>query len=182
MVKLKREVCQLKTVSKITTQKSSKNRFNVYLDGNYAFSVDQEIYIQYHLHKGKQLTKEMIDEILHEDYLHRAYVSAIHYLSYRMRTESEIFTYLQKKEFPKDVIDEITKRLYDEKLLNDEQFARAFVKDRMERSTKGPLIIANELAEKGISKKFINAALTLYSKEKQREIATKWANKEVNKK
>lgn len=173
---------QLQTVTKIAAQKSSSTRFNVYLNGKYAFSISEDIYVKFHIHKGKKLSNEQIAKIQYEDHLHRAYIVAIHYLSYRMRTENEIKSHLRKKDFSKEVIDEVISRLYKEKLLDDEQFAISFVNDRINRSTKGPLIVARELLEKGISKDHIHIALGIYSREKQKEIALRWAEKEIKKK
>lgn len=172
---------QLQVVTKVSKQKRSSNRFNVFLDDKYAFSISEDVYIKFHVHKGKQLTKQQIDAIKNADDIQRAYLIAINYLSYRMRTESEIKSHLQKKEIVDDVIEKVIKRLFDEDLLNDQTFAATFVTDRMNRSTKGPNLIRQELAAKGISKCDIDYALATFDKVTQKETALAWGQKEVNK-
>src|SRR5699024_6881295 len=124
------EVGQLQVVTKVSQQKRSSDRFNLFLDGKYAFSISEDVYVKFHIHKGKELSAEEIDTIKQADNVQRAYLLAIHYLSYRMRTESEMRTQLGKKELLDDVIEQVIKRLYDEKLLDDGVFARTFVQDR----------------------------------------------------
>lgn len=182
MLKYNREVGQLRTVTKIVQQKKSNKRFNVYLDNEYAFSISEDIYVKFHVHKGKKLTEAEIEKIRYEDGIHRAYVIAIQYLSYRMRTEREVRIHLQKKDVHPDVVEKVIERLINEKLLDDLTFAQSFVTDRINRSTKGPLLISRELAEKGVSHILINEALRQYTLEKQKEKALQWIEKETKKK
>ncbi|HZW67643.1 MAG TPA: recombination regulator RecX [Pseudogracilibacillus sp.] len=172
---------QLQVVTKVSQQKRSSDRFNLFLDGKYAFSISEDVYVKFHIHKGKELSAEEIDTIKQADNVQRAYLLAIHYLSYRMRTESEMRTQLGKKELLDDVIEQVIKRLYDEKLLDDGVFARTFVQDRMNRSTKGPQVIRQELVAKGIPMNNIDEALTIFTREKQIERAFQWGQKEMNK-
>lgn len=172
---------QLQIITKISQQKRSSGRFNIFLDDKYAFSISEDAYVKFHIHKGKELSAEEIDTIKEADNVQRAYLLAIHYLSYRMRTESEMRTQLRKKEIVDDVIEQVIQRLYDEKLLDDNIFAKTFVQDRMNRSTKGPQVIRRELAEKGISMNSIDEALTNFTREKQIQRAFDWGQKEINK-
>lgn len=172
---------QLQIVTKVSQQKRSSSRFNVFLNDEYAFSISEDVYIKYHVHKGKVLTAEQIETIKHADNLQRAYLTAINYLSYRIRTESEMRTHLRKKDLVQHIIDQVIERLYDEQLLNDRSFATTFVSDRINRSTKGPTVIQQELAEKGVSKSDIEHALTIYTNDIQREKALAWGQKEINK-
>lgn len=171
----------MRTITKITTQKRSSKRLNVYLNDEYGFSVGEDIYVKYHLHKGQQLSKEKIATIIEADDLQRAYLLAIHFLSYRMRSTAEVRTYLQKKELDEQTIATIIDRLLSEKLLNDSEFAIVFVRDRMNRSTKGPILIKKELAEKGISHQHFDGAFLQYDDDLQVMNALKWAEKEINK-
>lgn len=172
---------QLQVVTKVSQQKRSSSRFNVFLNDKYAFSISEDVYIKYHVHKGKILTTDEIEAIKQADDVQRAYLLAINYLSYRIRTESEMRMYLRKKELVSHIIDQVIERLYKEDLLNDRTFAVTFVRDRMNRSTKGPNVIRQELAQKGISKAHIEHALAIFTPDIQREIAFAWGEKEMKK-
>lgn len=172
---------RLSIITKITQQKRSSNRFNVFLDEEYAFSISEDVYIKFHLYKGKEMTAAEIDVIKQADDVQRAYLLAVHYLSYRMRTEQEMRTHLREKDLLNDVIENVIARLYEEGLLNDKSFAMAFINDRMNRSTKGPNVVRRELMEKGITKHIIDETLTVYTKEEQINKAYTLGEKEAKK-
>jgi len=175
-------VSQLRTVTKIQQQKKVLHRYNIFLNDDYAFSVDEDILVQHRIHKGMELSKQEVEEIMDREDVHRNYVMAINYLSYRMRSTQEIRTYLRQKEVTPSTIAEIISRLEKEKLINDLSFAQAFVRDRMHRSTKGPRVIMNELREKGVKAEIANEAVTQYDEDSQFAKAHKWAQKEAKKK
>lgn len=171
----------LTIISKITTQKKNKERYNIFLDHGqgeeYAFSVDEAILVQLQLRKGMELTKEKIEEILSEDKIRKGYQYAINYLSYRMRTKKEMNDYLTKKELGEEDIQIVIQRLTKENYLNDLEFAKAFVRSRINLTLKGPGAIKRELFEKGISEKDINESLELFNDYEQLEKAKAFIEK-----
>ena len=176
------EVSQLATITKISIQKKAVDRYNIFLDDNYAFSVTEDILIKFNLRKGLTLTDEEIGMITESESWHRSYVQAIHFLSYRMRSKQEIRDYLKKKEVAPTVTEEIIARLEKEKHINDKEFAKAFIRDRMNQTSKGPRLIVKELKEKGVKAETANEAIALYSYERQFQTALKWAQKQLKRK
>lgn len=172
----------MRTITKIQQQKKSLHRYNIYLNDEYAFGIDEDILVKFQLHKGMTLTESTIEEIMGHEDKHLAYLMAIRYLSYRMRSTKEIETYLRKKEVSPQTIASIMARLQKENLLDDHAFAAAFVRDRMLQTSKGPRVIINELREKGVSQEVAEVAAEQYGLEQQVEKAQKWAIKEVAKK
>ncbi|MBH0231121.1 recombination regulator RecX [Halobacillus yeomjeoni] len=170
-------------LTKITTQKKHKNRYNIFLDRGqgeaYGFSVDEDVLIKYRLQKNMELDDATIEALIQTDTLHKSYTLAINYLSYRMRSEKEIRDYLNEKEVDSEHIDEIVKRLYDEKFLDDQEFANSLVRTRIMTSSKGPLLLKKELLEKGVSAQQAEEALTHFSFDKQYEKARKFAEKKL---
>ena len=81
------------------------------------------------------------------------------YLSIRNRSQKEIFDYLTKKKVQTEVIKHIIDLLKEQKFLNDEQFARAWVSQRSRLSPRGKHLLKIELQEKGIDKEIIEAIL-----------------------
>ncbi len=170
-------------ITKITTQKKSKHRFNIFLKENeqeyYGFSVNEDILIEYYLRKGQILTPEMIEQIQEKDESYKAYTLSVKYLSYRMRSEQELMDHLQRKEVDDTYIGEVITRLKREGLVDDLAFSEALVRTKMQTSTKGPLMIKKELAEKGIQASIMEQALSLYTFEKQFEKVEKLAKKKL---
>lgn len=172
----------LSKITKITTQKKSTNRYNIFIDEVYAFSVDEDTLIKEHLHKGQQLTTEDINRIQQTETRQQAYLLGVNYISYRMRSCKELYQYLQKKEVDPFIIDMTMERLIQEQILDDNMFANAFVKDRILLTSKGPNVIKKELMEKGISPSIIENVLQQYTREIQFEKVYKFAKKEFRKK
>ncbi|MFG6117487.1 recombination regulator RecX [Halobacillus sp. MO56] len=170
-------------ITRITTQKKKKDRFNIFLDfgqgESYGFSVSEDILVKESLHKGMELDDASIKALMEKDDLQKSYTLTIHYLSYRMRSEKEIRDYLNKKETDPEQIEVIIDRLYKEKLLDDQEFANALVRSRIHTSSKGPLMVKKDLMEKGVSAVKAEEALTHYPFEAQYEKAMKFAKKKL---
>lgn len=174
----------MKKISRITTQKKSKNRYNIFLsngqDEAYGFSVDEAILIEYRLHKHLELDDALIATLIQKDTLHKSYTQTINFLSYRMRTKKEIHDYLVKKEVDSEHITQIIDRLTREKLLDDKEFAEMFVRTRINTSSKGPMIIKKELIDKGVSVSIAEEAVAEFPYEAQFEKVSKWIEKKLN--
>ena len=166
-------------ITRITTQKKNKQRYNIFVDDQYAFSVSEDILVQHTLRKEMELDQETMDTLIRKDDFHKTFTLAINYLSYRMRSEKEIRTYLQEKEIDDEKIEYVVKRLREEKYLDDAEFAVALVRTRMHTSSKGPLLVKKELIEKGITPQIAEEAMQHYTFDAQLEKATKWVEKKM---
>lgn len=170
-------------IHKITTQKKNQERYNIFLsDGkktSYAFSVDEATLIRFLLKKGMNLDEEQIDDIIHYETSQWAYTLAIRYLSFRMRSEKEVFDYLKKKGIEELYINEAITRLKKEQLINDLEFAKMFTRTRINTTLKGPQQVKRELHEKGVSDNNIHLALKYFTFEIEYERALKLAEKKL---
>ena len=53
-------------ITKIEVQKKKQNRFNIYLNNEFAFGVDEDTLLKFGLTKGTELTQDTIREIEQE--------------------------------------------------------------------------------------------------------------------
>lgn len=170
-------------IEKITTQKKNQERYNIFLnDGKksfYAFSVYEATLIRFLLKKGMSLDDEKIDEIIHYETIQWAYTLSIRYLSFRVRSEKEIYDYLKKKEIEEIYIAETISRLKKEKLIDDLEFAKMFTRTRINTTLKGPRQVRMELKQKGVNDVHINQALDYFTFEIEYERAMKLGEKRV---
>ncbi|UFU00063.1 recombination regulator RecX [Radiobacillus kanasensis] len=170
-------------IAKITVQQKNKSRFNIFIEkgskAEYAFSVDEDILIQFHLRKGQELDEPTLKLLHRKDEQHKFYNLAIQFLSYRMRSRKEIIDYLVKKEIDPEQLPLVVERLVNEGLIDDREFATAFVRTRINTTTKGPLLLKQELKEKGVSAEIADEALSIFSFDKQLEYARKWIAKKL---
>lgn len=175
----------LPQVTRITKQKRNNQRYNVFLKQGdkeiYGFSVEENTLIEEMIRKGQELDQPTIDALLSKDTIHKAYSLALIYLGHRMRSVFEMKQYLMKKEIDPEHIEEIISRLLKEKLLDDEAFALAFVRTKVNTTVKGPLLIKKELQEKGVHESVAETALATFSREDQLEKINKWLVKEAKK-
>ncbi len=91
---------------------------------------------------------------------YKKYLNPVYnYLSIRNRSEKEIRDYLKKKQATDEIIEQIVHLLTQQKFLNDEVFARAWVSYRTRTSPRGEYALRMELKTKGIAKEIIDTVL-----------------------
>lgn len=139
-------------ISALERQKRNPRRVSVYLDGEYAFGVDEEIVYTERLAKGMEMTPELRTRVERSAGMVRARIVAEQCLARRMRSEKELRTFLSKKEFTDDTIDAVLADLRRARLVNDAVFARAFVRDRLAFRPRGPRVLERELAARGVAR------------------------------
>ncbi|MBC1727419.1 recombination regulator RecX [Listeria seeligeri] len=164
-------------ITSISVQQKNKERYNIFVDEKYNFSVDEEVLARFQLMKGKQLTEAEIEEIKQADMVRKGLNKAINFLSHRVRSEKEIRDYLRKQEMEPYAIDAILQKLADMDYINDAEFAELFTKTQIKTTLKGPRTIERELVEKGLTREIISQVILEYSEEAQIVNAEKQARK-----
>lgn len=140
-------------------QKRRRLRVSVFLDGAFAFGVNEEAVLRFGLRKGMELSEELRRDIEDCDLRVQAKLFAERHIAARMRSERELRQYLKKKEIPEEIIDETIATFIRVQLLNDEEFARAWVRDRMRMKPKSGFLLRRELSAKGIKREVIDRVL-----------------------
>lgn len=126
-----------------------------------------------------EVAENDIVNLLEADSLQKSYLLAINYLSYRMRSIKEVNDYLLKKEVSPDHAEQVIVRLLNEKLLDDNEFARAFVTDQINQTSKGPTLVKRDLLGKGVKEQIANKQLAMFTFEVEFDKALNWAQKRV---
>lgn len=147
----------MKKITSLVAQKRNPSRVNIYLDGEYAFSLARIVAAW--LRVGQELDEEKIKRLQDEDSHERAIQQALLFLSYRSRSESEIRQNLRKHEIPEDVIEQTLQRLRQDGLANDNQFAQAWVENRSAFRPRSRRMMAMELRQKGLDNEAVSSAL-----------------------
>lgn len=80
-------------------------------------------------------------------------------LSYRARSRKELENKLKLKKYPEDAINKCLNDFEKVGLINDAEFAKIWVKNRLVSRPKGKRILQRELQLKGISKEIISEVL-----------------------
>ena len=173
------EVSVLKIITKITRQKNNPERYNIFLNEEYAFAVDEGTLIKFALTKGKALEPFEIDEIAYEDEIAKAFNKGLQFLAFQMRSEHEVKSKLLKAGHGEAVVMEAIQKLGKIGLLNDETYSKALLETKKRTMKKGPRAIRQDMQKKGIDRKLQDQVLTSFSHEEQLELALSLAEKEV---
>ncbi len=165
-------------ITKIERQKKNKLRFSVFIDDVYAFSVSEDVYARFVLHQGQELTDAERDEIERSETEVSVRQSALRFRSYRPRSTKEIVDHLQKKGFDETNIRQAVTYLIENKLLNDEEFARMLCRDKMTLRPLGKLSMKQLLFKKGIERNIVDRILAeFYTAESENALALKEAER-----
>ncbi len=144
-------------ITKIEKQQK-RERCNIWINGAYSFSIFQANLLRLDLKNGQALTKTEIEEIKKKDNFWRIYQRALLILSYRAQAREELRRKLLKY-FEVPLIEEVIKRLEEEKLINDQEFVQEYIS----QSKKGKKAIRHDLLKKGVDKETIERGLNSLS-------------------
>ena len=147
-------------ITAITPQKRNRNRYNVYIDDEYAFSVSSKIAMT--LHAGQPVDENRLESLKRADEREQAFERSLHYLSFRARSRKEIVCYLEKRGFGPEAARSAISRLEDYGYIDDEAFAALWIESRRKHRPRGSFALRHELAEKGVEKTIIDQALGGY--------------------
>jgi len=147
----------MSTITAIETQKRNPKRANIHIDGKFAFSVTGITAAW--LKVGQQMSDEQLGLIQANDLREKIYQQVLHFLSYRPRSSEEIRLYLKKQACEEDLVDEIINRLQESRLINDQDFARAWVENRNTFRPRSKSALRMELRRKGLDDEIIQMAL-----------------------
>ena len=147
----------MRKITAITAQKKNPNRVNISLDDEYAFSLSRMVAAW--LRQGQELSDEKIAALQTQDAREVAFGKTMRFLGYRARSVQEVRENLQKHEIPEAVIEEVIKRLQETNLLNDQQFAQAWVENRNTFRPRSRRALAMELRHKGLDDEVVQDTL-----------------------
>ena len=147
-------------ITAITQQVKRTDRYSIFVDGKYAFSLSESGLLASGLAVGQELTPAELKKLKKDAGMDKAYYDALRYVAMRARSEWEIETYLQRKEVDKDAANEIIRRLKEAGLLSDLDFARAWVSSRRALKSTSKQRLRQELLQKHVPGDVIDQVLT----------------------
>lgn len=155
----------MKKITKIEYQKNRKDRVNIYLDGNFAFSIDLNNMIKHSLTKNMELRDEFTDEILRAEEEINVYNYALSVLSRNAKSEKQLRDKMREKGFEDRLIDSAVLKLKRQKYLDDERYSETLINSKLSSSMWGKRKIREVLYERGIERSIINEKLSIVSEE-----------------
>src|SRR3990167_1317682 len=140
-------------------QQRNKNRVNVYLDDKFGFGIDLDNFVVLGLKVNQELSEKEVEEIVRKAEFQKILDKLLRFATLRPRSEKEIESYFKRKKIHISLQPDLLKRLKKLKLLDDEEFARWWVDQRIQFKSKSKRVIKQELLQKGINKNVIEDVL-----------------------
>ncbi|UCE26880.1 MAG: RecX family transcriptional regulator [Candidatus Coatesbacteria bacterium] len=146
-------------ITAVKEQKGDPSRVSVFVDGDFVcglYRTDAELS---DITVGRELTAGETEELLAAADEDRAYRYTLHFLTFRRRSTSEVEKRLLLKGFSTATVSLVVKRLTGEGYLDDAEFARAWVRDRLALKPKGKRALVIELKAKGVTATIAESAV-----------------------
>lgn len=177
-------------ITSVEPQKKNPKRFNVFLDGEFAFGADEDLIVSHRLIPGKAIEKSDLDKLLYEAEIGKLMERMYGLFSVRQRSEKEVRTYLKNLSFKRKIkekneisnitVDLLIERLKQKGLVDDLEFAKAWVEARRKSKQKGARALKAELIQKGIDREIIEEVISYQSSVvSEEELAKEALNKKM---
>lgn len=146
-------------ITKVAPAAKTPGRYNIFVDGQYSFSLDELQLVQAGLHSGLDIDEEQLAKFRNESEFGKNYIRAIDLISRRLRSEKEIRDYARRKSWTADNTERVIERLKARGYLNDKVFAESFVRARQNAGKYSRRRIELDLRRKGIADSIVKEVL-----------------------
>lgn len=130
-----------------------KDKFVIETDTKESFLLSYNDFERYKIHNEMTIDDELYTHLLNISKFTEAFEISLNFLSYKLRTEKEIIKKLKSKKFSIEIIDEVITKLKNLDLLDDYNYAKIFINDKINLTNYSKRRIINDLYQKGIDKR-----------------------------
>ena len=146
-------------ITAIRQQEKLKDRYSVFVDGAYAFSVSEKLLLDSKLASGQELDAAQLQDWKQQSADDKLYGRALRYAAMRLRSEWELRFYLQRKGASPALADSILNKLSKLDFVNDKKFAEAWIANRRLLCPTSKRKLQQELRAKRVAGDIIEQAL-----------------------
>ena len=146
-------------ITGIEQQKKNTKRYNIYIDGEYRCSVEDDILQELNLSKGMELNEIEFNNTLEIIQYKGALRVALFMLARAPKTEMEIEKGLSDKQHAPKAIKKVLEYLKEIGYINDESYAESFIRSTKDVTGTSRRSIYQKLAAKGVDKEIIQQEL-----------------------
>lgn len=147
-------------ITDIKPQVKNPNRYSIFLDSKYSFSLSTDELLDQHLTVGMELDIATLKELNNTAKVDKAYMQVLNLLARRPRSVWEVEQYLEKKSIEHNTVTKIVNKLKKNELLNDTKFAESWVSNRRLLKNVSKKRLEQELYQKRISNQIISKVLS----------------------
>lgn len=165
-------------ITKIEVQKKRKDRINIYLDSEYAFSCHIDFIFEFKLDRGLILDSSQVKHMVEMDDYRMAYLYGLRMALTRSISIIGCKRKLIQKEFSEDAAEYAVEKLVDNQYLDDLRYAQNYFE--MKQPIYGRFRIQQDLMRQGVDKSIVISVINENASEEQElEEALKIAQKKM---
>ncbi|MDQ3704248.1 MAG: RecX family transcriptional regulator [Chloroflexota bacterium] len=137
-------------ITALQADPADPNRVHVFIDGKHAVAVSLDVAANERLTVGQTCPPQRLEQLHQAQAQDDIYQKALAFLSYRPRSAREVEQRLRRKGFTPEQVSGVMERLRSQKYIDDHEFARFWVGNRMTFNPRGPRLLRSELRQKGV--------------------------------
>jgi regulatory protein len=147
-------------ITDLKPQAKNQKRFSVFVDGDFFCGVSTETAARLGLKPGQEKTGDELNRLRDAEAEIQIREQALRWLDRRAYARAELGRRLKGKQLPADAVERVLDRLESAGLLNDETFAREWLRARTRAGALGSRRVRQELKQKGVPDEIIAAIWT----------------------
>ena len=121
--------------------------------------------LKYHLEEGMSLSQEQYETFIKDNEFELLYQKAVSYISYQMRTVSEVKKKLRKTTSDEALINKLISLLKSQQYIGDVHYVNEYVTQKINFDLVGPKHIKDKLIQKGVHYDIIDGELSRYTEQ-----------------
>lgn len=146
-------------ITQIKQQVKRQDRYSIYIDGKYNFSLGEAELLRAGLRKDQELSESELDQLTNQSKLGKLYDRTLNLLSFRPRSEWELRDYLKRKKEDEETIEKILNLLSERGYVDDKRFAERWVENRRLLKPISQRRLQAELKQKRVAGNIIDEVL-----------------------
>lgn len=145
---------------KIEKIKKTGKKYKIVLDNDLTFTTYDDVLINNGLLYNKEIDQSLLNEIVLETSFYDIYYKCVNYITKKLRSEKEISEYIDSYNVLDTDKSKTILKLKSIGLINDTNYAKAYISDKINLSSDGPIKIKNELLKHNIDSNIIDEIIS----------------------
>lgn len=137
-------------------KKQNNGKYKLKLEDNSTIIAYDAVILNNNLLYDQTLDNNKIDKINKENSYYDIYNSVLKLVSKKIRSEKEIIDYLKKYELDEEKEERLITKLKHDGIINDQNYTKAYIHDRIMFSNDGPFKIKEDLLKVNIANSIID--------------------------
>jgi len=165
---------------KVEKIKKTGNKYKIVFDDNTVLKTYDDVIINNGLLFNKNIDAEDLNKLNIDTSYYDIYYKTVNYITRKLRSEKEIIEFIDKNNVNEKDKKEVIKKLKEIGLINDINFVKAYISDKINLSNDGPDKIRKSLLEHDISSDIIDENIDKIDNNLIKEKLSKLISKKIS--